>query len=326
MINNNRAFRYQLFSNNIDNFKIGEKIKKEEVFKVNLIKIAHKNLNDPILYPYFKKDLINFPDFYFLYKFMELSYFLSLDRKLGKDDIEILYFSGLDEIIIQKMEHFDEDFKIFQINDDFFIRLKNLKWHNKDTERFFLKLNNAKTEILYDLNIFSDEDIPLSSRDFPSDFATYTPSKMINTFPPLYKRAYFSYFTGASNRSIYPINPINLIFMPFENPYLNFSATEKAFILFLAGCSALNNNQDTINVNDIIKAYKVHYKLLTTDISKLIDELWEEISKENTGYLGCEKCNNYYKLQPGESPEDFTDECECGGKLEYHEDIDWLLI
>jgi len=43
------------------------------------------------------------------------------------------------------------------------------------------------------------------------------------------------------------------------------------------------------------------------------------------GYLVCDKCNRYYKLQFGESPYDFTDECECGGKLEYYENIDFLL-
>jgi hypothetical protein len=41
----------------------------------------------------------------------------------------------------------------------------------------------------------------------------------------------------------------------------------------------------------------------------------------DNGYLVCKKCNRYYKLQEDESPEDFTDQCECGGKLEYREDI-----
>lgn len=40
------------------------------------------------------------------------------------------------------------------------------------------------------------------------------------------------------------------------------------------------------------------------------------------GYLVCEKCGGIYKLQPGEKPEDFTDECECGGKLKYVENLD----
>ena len=35
------------------------------------------------------------------------------------------------------------------------------------------------------------------------------------------------------------------------------------------------------------------------------------------GYLICDKCGGYYELQPGESPDDFTDECGCGGNLEY---------
>ena len=43
------------------------------------------------------------------------------------------------------------------------------------------------------------------------------------------------------------------------------------------------------------------------------------------GYLVCDKCNEYYKLQPGESPYDFTDKCECGGNLKYYENIDWLF-
>ena len=35
------------------------------------------------------------------------------------------------------------------------------------------------------------------------------------------------------------------------------------------------------------------------------------------GYLVCEKCGGYYELKPGEKPEDFSDKCECGGKLSY---------
>jgi hypothetical protein len=27
----------------------------------------------------------------------------------------------------------------------------------------------------------------------------------------------------------------------------------------------------------------------------------------------CDKCGGYYELEKGESPEDFSDECECGG-------------
>lgn len=40
------------------------------------------------------------------------------------------------------------------------------------------------------------------------------------------------------------------------------------------------------------------------------------------GYLVCEKCGGYYELQYGESPDDFSDKCECGGKLVYSENLE----
>ena len=39
------------------------------------------------------------------------------------------------------------------------------------------------------------------------------------------------------------------------------------------------------------------------------------------GYLICDNCKGYYKLQENESPKDF-ESCQCGGKLEYTE-ITW---
>jgi tetratricopeptide (TPR) repeat protein len=37
------------------------------------------------------------------------------------------------------------------------------------------------------------------------------------------------------------------------------------------------------------------------------------------GYLICDKCNSYYELQEGESVNDFTNKCRCGGNLFYSE-------
>jgi hypothetical protein len=42
------------------------------------------------------------------------------------------------------------------------------------------------------------------------------------------------------------------------------------------------------------------------------------------GYLICDKCKNYYELQPGESPEDFVSECECGGTLRYAKSLNGI--
>jgi hypothetical protein len=36
------------------------------------------------------------------------------------------------------------------------------------------------------------------------------------------------------------------------------------------------------------------------------------------GYLICEECSGYYKLQESESPEDFDLTCKCGGDLKFH--------
>lgn len=30
-------------------------------------------------------------------------------------------------------------------------------------------------------------------------------------------------------------------------------------------------------------------------------------------YLVCDQCGGSYELQPGESPDDFTNKCECSG-------------
>ena len=38
------------------------------------------------------------------------------------------------------------------------------------------------------------------------------------------------------------------------------------------------------------------------------------------GYVICEKCGGYYKLEKGESFEDF-DRCQCGGSLKYVKSI-----
>lgn len=49
-----------------------------------------------------------------------------------------------------------------------------------------------------------------------------------------------------------------------------FTATEDTFILFLAGCSAVNDDRDKIEQSDVIRAYKTYFKLLNTDITKLV--------------------------------------------------------
>lgn len=62
---------------------------------------------------------------------------------------------------------------------------------------------------------------------------------------------------------------------------------------------------------------------IDSELDRLINKI-KYLKPLFTGYLVCDKCNEYYKLQPGESPDAFVDECHCGGNLNY-ENIDWLL-
>lgn len=41
----------------------------------------------------------------------------------------------------------------------------------------------------------------------------------------------------------------------------------------------------------------------------------------NMSYLVCDKCKSYYELQKGELPNDFSDKCDCGGKLTFEHKI-----
>ena len=104
-----------------------------------------------------------------------------------------------------------------------------------------------------------------------------------------------------------------------------YASTEDLFIHLLAGCSTVNDGRLEIKAEDVVRAYRTFFKLIKTDVTKY-KAIPERIQgmEEQPGYLICDKCNGYYKLQPDESPEDF-DRCQCGGKLKYYEDIDWLL-
>lgn len=110
--------------------------------------------------------------------------------------------------------------------------------------------------------------------------------------------------------------------MGFKSLDSDYLVTNSTFIRFLAGCSAAHNNREFTDPEDIINAYKTFFKLIKTDITvykaprRIIESMPEFI-----GYLVCDKCNNSFGLIPEESPEDYSDTCECGGELVYKEEI-----
>lgn len=108
-----------------------------------------------------------------------------------------------------------------------------------------------------------------------------------------------------------------------------YSVTEDLFIQTLAGCNAINEGRSQIEDQDVVLAYKTLFKLIKTDVTKYraIPELVQGIDghqeqSKSGDYLVCDKCGGYYQLQPGESQDDFSDVCECGGKLEFKETLE----
>jgi DNA repair exonuclease SbcCD ATPase subunit len=50
------------------------------------------------------------------------------------------------------------------------------------------------------------------------------------------------------------------------------------------------------------------------------DATKQQLPLESNGYLYCRKCQGYYRLQDGESKDDFVS-CECGWELEFIESL-----
>jgi hypothetical protein len=50
------------------------------------------------------------------------------------------------------------------------------------------------------------------------------------------------------------------------------------------------------------------------------DTTKQQTPVESNGYLYCRKCHGYYRLQDGESKDDFVS-CECGWELDFYESL-----
>jgi hypothetical protein len=248
----------------------GAKYSREEGRQIKLLMLGHDILSNSTLYIPSKMDLIHFDHFYTTYVFLERIYYMCSGEKLERDDLLNINFSGLTEKIMFDLDNFDKINKIPEINEEFFLKLKELKWQDNESEEIYKNLTDSM--------FFVSETI------FGSGFFGGTPG--------------------------------------------GFAGTEMFFTLFLAGCSAINRRRDEINQFDIVRAYKTYFKLLKTDItiykadSNLAHDSGFILSEtKGAGYLVCDKCNSYYKLESGESVDDFEDVCDCGGHLVYKESI-----
>ena len=75
----------------------------------------------------------------------------------------------------------------------------------------------------------------------------------------------------------------------------------------------VNQIMDILIETDI-KIYEASIKLIKHHLNKFSNS-----SKE--GYLICNKCQGYYQLENGESPDDFSLKCKCSGSLKYNKDL-----
>ncbi|MDP3486141.1 MAG: hypothetical protein Q8S06_11630 [Methanobacteriaceae archaeon] len=81
-------------------------------------------------------------------------------------------------------------------------------------------------------------------------------------------------------------------------------------------------------VNNFIKENKIDEELgkFKNEANDLVDDFYNKFKdfklkkSENKGFLICENCHGYYKLQKDESPDEFN-ECECGGELKFSKTI-----
>ena len=90
----------------------------------------------------------------------------------------------------------------------------------------------------------------------------------------------------------------------------NFNLELNKVLVLLAYSSAVWSDTLQIRSEHVIKAYKTLFKIITTDLTLLVDK------KYYTGQLVCEDCNEAYSLLENEAPHDFS-QCSCGGELNY---------
>ena len=91
------------------------------------------------------------------------------------------------------------------------------------------------------------------------------------------------------------------------------------FILIVDGPFSTNNSIKIVFTLILLLAVGLSGGLIGVFIKKVGKGIHSsENTKIGKGYLVCDKCGGYYKLQLWESPDDF-DKCHCGGNLEYHE-------
>jgi len=141
----NSGFLERLFNKD----RLLKRIYGEKVQNSRLLKLGYENLSkSPNLPPI--TGLISYFMMCEIYKLFDYIYYINVERKLGRHDVENIFLSRIDERVIFFLDNFDKILDTPEPTSEFFIQLKRIKWKNKETKKFFNKLNYIKSLVRED--------------------------------------------------------------------------------------------------------------------------------------------------------------------------------
>ena len=85
---------------------------------------------------------VDYFSFHQFYRFLERVYSMNLGRGLQEEDVKVIFSSNILERIILELENFDRVKSTENFDNNFFHDIKEVKWTDKHTERFFDKLHD----------------------------------------------------------------------------------------------------------------------------------------------------------------------------------------
>ena len=160
------------------------------------------------------------------------------------------------------------------------------------------------------------------------DFGSISPEELSVTVKNYFKGRKYRLGYGTSLDGFYTQDGWLRLFFPRSQfgspspayPKGNFKYRFKIKIYSMEGKTFLEIYKGLGSITDRIRGEYWGLIPSSTELNRCVTEI--KLLKYYEGCLVCERCGYSYKLQPYESPGDFVDECECGGKLEYHYSID----
>ncbi len=126
----------------------GVLLTEEEKEKRRFLKAAREFLSDPPTLYFLRKGMVTLLEVYAMYRFIGVIYYINIGRKLKHEDVKKTYFGGIDEYLVFALDRFDEVLEVPEPTNEFFIKLKNAKWNDKKTKKFFDKLRRIRSDAI----------------------------------------------------------------------------------------------------------------------------------------------------------------------------------